>query len=699
MDSESVGTPGAAGGDQPAPAGNSEAGGPETPPHANTFDDSGGAAPSSLDSTHPDSQPGVSSCAQEASGSNNQMQSQGTEDNQHSLPLSPSYSRAVLGAPGLPDIILGLPHGGSCSSPSPVPVPASSPIRRSLRLQGLSPPRPPTQTLGAATTGWHTFLTPTILACLQEIVKGEKGDKKADIPTPETWQEALSGDQASEWLESMVKELNGLKAAGTFRGVPRKDAANVLTSKWVFKIKRRKDGTPLFKSRLVIGGHKQKFGIDFFDTFAPTAKHVTVRFLLHLAAVLGFHVRVLDVDQAFVHGELEETIHMEPPAGLQGINFSAGDEVWRLQKPLYGLKEAPRQWHAKLKAVLGQLGYTPAHGDSSLFIKQGEKGEWVLVYVDDMLLVSPSEDMLSNLKTQLEEHFHVKDLGVVTQYLGMQVTRDGDKKEFYLSQERYVHELLKRFGQEDCKLYSTPLQVNHTLSPAKEGDAQHPDRDRYPELIGGLMYLMVCTRPDIAHTVSVLSRYVAPGRHAAAHWDAALRLLGYLKGTAHYKLVLGGTGTQLTGYSDSSWADDKEDRKSSQGHCFTLGTGVISWKATRSFAVALSTCEAELYAACSAAQEAMWLAELLSLLGCPQDPAPILWCDNQSTVALTKDPMYTGRSKHIEARYYFIRELVQAGRLRTAHIPGVNNVADIFTKPLSHEDHARLTRLLGLREV
>lgn len=318
------------------------------------------------------------------------------------------------------------------------------------------------------------------------------------------------------------------------------------------------------------------------------------------------------------------------------------------------------------------------------------------MYVDDVLLISPSEELLDRLREQMGAHFPLKDLGAVSQYLGMQVTRDWDAQEIHLSQERYVQELLKRFGQEDCKVYSTPLQVNHTLCAAKPDDPQHPDQDKYPELIGGLMYLMVCTRPDIAHAVSVLSRYVAPGRHSSAHWNAGLRLLGYLKGTADYKLVLGGTSTQLTGYSDSSWADDKDDRRSSQGHCFTLGSGVVSWKATRSPAVALSTCEAELYAACAAAQEAVWLADLLNQLGYP---APMVWCDNQSTVALTKDPIYTGHSKHIEARCYFIRELVQANKLRTAHIAGVDNMADIFTKPLSPDDHSRLTHMLGLRRV
>ena len=214
------------------------------------------------------------------------------------------------------------------------------------------------------------------------------------------------------------------------------------------------------------------------------------------------------------------------------------------------------------------------------------------------------------------------------------------------------------------------------------------------------MYLMVCTRPDIAHAVSVLARYVAPGRHGTTHWKAALRLLGYLKQTMHHRLVLGGSKVQLTGltgHSDSSWADVREDRRSSQGHCFSLGSGVISWKAHKSPAVALSVCEAELYAMCAAAQEAIWLSTLLGLLGHAQSPPPLLLCDNQTTVALTKDAVFSGRSKHIEARYYFIRELVKDNKLRTAHIAGTENPADIFTKPLSHEDHSRLTAMLGLR--
>jgi hypothetical protein len=239
------------------------------------------------------------------------------------------------------------------------------------------------------------------------------------------------------------------------------------------------------------------------------------------------------------------------------------------------------------------------------------------------------------------------------------------------------------------------LQVNHGLGLPLADEQQLPEQHRFPELLGAIMYLMVCTRPDIAHAVSVLSRYIAPDRHGAAHWAAALRLLAYLKGTLAHCLVLGGTGTTLQGHSDSSCQDVQQDRRSSQGYCFDLGAGVISWRANRSPAIALSSCEAELYAGTAAAQECMWLGGLLRTLGYEQ-AAPTLYCDNESTIALTKNAEFSARSKHIEARYFFIRELVQAGKLTVRHISGKLNVADIFTKPLSREDHMRLTAALGV---
>jgi hypothetical protein len=530
---------------------------------------------------------------------------------------------------------------------------------------------------------------------MNTIANGESGDKRQEIPTPNSHKEALGGDDAENWLPSMVQEYEGLKATGTFEEVDRPQGRNVVGSRWQYRVKRRADGTPHFKSRLVAKGYSQKQGVDYTATFAPTPRLTTARVLLHLAAALCLLVHVMDVDQAFLHGDLEEEIYMEPPPGLGTVDTS---KVWRLRRPLYGLKQSPRQWHSKLKGVLLELGFQPVHGDPSLFLYKGEGSLWILVYVDDLLLLSNSTAQLDRFKAAILKHFPMKDLGEVSTYLGIQVTRDLGKQEIYLSQEKFVHEIVRKFGQEGAKEAATPLQVNHGLTLAQEGDLSVPEQDRYPELLGSMMYLMVCTRPDIAHALSVLSRFVAPGRHSGAHYKAALRLLGYLKGTAGHKLVLGGGKSTLVGHSDSSWADDQQDRKSSQGHCFSLGAGVVSWKAGRSPSVALSTCEAELYAATSAAQESLWLMDLLALLGHPQlSPSPTLWCDNQSTVILTRDPVFSGRSKHIEARYFFIKELVQRGRLHTAHIPGTLNVADIFTKPLAVDDHTRLVDLLGLR--
>ena len=238
--------------------------------------------------------------------------------------------------------------------------------------------------------------------------------------------------------------------------------------------------------------------------------------------------------------------------------------------------------------------------------------------------------------------------------------------------------------------------MNHGLTLPADGDEVVEGQERFPELVGSLMYLMVCTRPDLAHVLSVLGRFVGSGRHSGKHWKAALRVLGYAVHTKKLRLTLGGSKSVLEGFTDASWADNQDDRKSSQGYCFTLGKGVISWKGTRSPTVALSSCEAELYGGTSAAQELLWLKRLLQQLGCGTQ-RPVLWCDNQSTVAMTKDPIFSARSKHIEARYFFIRELVEGKEIKVSHIKGEDNPADVFTKPLSVDRHLRMVELLGLR--
>jgi len=297
----------------------------------------------------------------------------------------------------------------------------------------------------------------------------------------------------------------------------------------------------------------------------------------------------------------------------------------------------------------------------------------------------------------------------------MELTRDRAARTISLSQSFYINSVLKRFDMLGASPMPTPIDVDHGLVPAVNGlDPEHapkkakkvkspadktkspPPPRPFPELVGSLMYAMMCTRPDLAYAVSVLSRFVGPGRHAESHWRAALRVLRYLGGNSDYALTLGGlSASSLQGFSDSSWADVLPDRRSTQGYAFSFGSGLISWRCTRSSSIALSSAEAELYAATLAAQEARWLSYLLAEMGHPVASAT-LWCDNASTIHMCKAAAFHGRSKHIELRHFFIRDQVAAGFLLLRKIPSDLNLADIFTKPLPRLAHRGFTPYLGL---
>ena len=502
----------------------------------------------------------------------------------------------------------------------------------------------------------------------------------------------MSGAYGAQWLRGIQAELDAFDKTGAFKLVPRPtDGSNVVKGKWVFRLKAQAAGLPpKFKARYVAKGFSQKEGIDFFQTYAPTAKLVTFRTLLHIAAVQDMHIHQMDVSTAFLQGDLKERIYLEAPEG----SSTDPNLVWELQRPVYGLKQAPREWHAKLKAELQDMGFQPSASDPSLFIRSSSPGFFILVYVDDLTLAAHNLDELAAFKKELQSRFDMKDLGELTHYLGMDITRDREARTIILSQAPYIEGVLERFGMEDSAPVHTPMLERHGLSAPAAPPTYSSDQP-YPELIGSLMYAMTCTRPDLAYPLSVLSRYVAPGRHTEEHWCAAKRLLRYLKQTKDLGLTLGGQHIQLQGYSDSSWADSQEDRRSSQGYGFHLGSGLISWRSTRSSSVALSSCEAELYAGTMAAQECIWLCKLLTELGHPQ-PTPTLWCDNQSTIALTENPVFHSRTKHIELRYFFIRDCVQEGKLVAKYMSSADNLADIFIKSLRKDQHSKLLYKMGL---
>ncbi|CAI7762360.1 unnamed protein product [Closterium sp. NIES-53] len=406
------------------------------------------------------------------------------------------------------------------------------------------------------------------------------------------------------------------------------------------------------------------------------------RVLLHVADQRDYELHSLDFSTAFLQGSLHEEIWLRRPPGFIG-SIPAGTQ-WSLRQPVYSLRQAPREWHDTLRTTLASLGFAPSTADPSLFLRTDNTLQpfYVLVYVDDLVFATADTEALAHVKSELQKRHTCTDLGELTSYLGLRITRHGAQRTITLTQSHMVQQVLQRFGFTYSSPQSTPLPTGHSLSAPPSDESVEPSGP-YPELVGCLMYLMTCTRPDLAYPLSLLARDVAPGRHRKVHWDAAKRVLRYLCSTSGMGLVLGGRArVVLTGHADASWVDDLATQRSSQGYTFSLGSGSVSWRSTRSSSVLSSSCEAEIYAGAMAAQELRWLTYLLTDLGeVPRSP-PVLYVDNKAMLALCQEHRLEHRTKHIALRYFLARELQQRGQLRLAYVASQANTADVFTKAL-----------------
>ncbi|CAI7854226.1 unnamed protein product [Closterium sp. NIES-54] len=421
---------------------------------------------------------------------------------------------------------------------------------------------------------------------------------------------------------------------------------------WIFRVKRPPGSLPVFKACYIARGFSQREGVDFFHTFSPTPKMTTLWVLLHVAAQRKYEPHSLDFSTAFLQGSLHEAIWLPRPRGFTG-SFPEGTQ-WSLRRPVYGLRQAPREWHDILRTTLAALGFAPSTPDPSLFLRTDTSLPpfYVLVYVDDLVFATADTEALALV--------------------------------------------LQRFEFTWSSPQPTLLSIGHSLSAPPSDKSVEPSGP-YPELVGCLMYLITCTRPDLAYPLSLLACYMAPGRHRNMHWDAAKRVLHYLCITSSMGLVLGGPGTVfLTGHSDASWVDDQTTHRSTEGYSFSLGTGYVSWRSTRSSSVLSSSCEAEIYAGAMAAQELPWLTYLLTNLGeQPRSPL-VLYVDNKTMIVLCQDQRLENITKHIALRDFLTRELQQRGQLCLAYVATRANTADVFTKALGSSDHQRFCTALGL---
>jgi hypothetical protein len=441
----------------------------------------------------------------------------------------------------------------------------------------------------------------------------------------------------------------------------------------------------------VAKGYSQKYGVDYTEVFAPVARMDTVRMIIALAAHKNWMISQLDVKSAFLHGELSEDVYVEQPRGYE----KKGSEhlVYKLHKALYGLKQAPRAWFSRIEAHFIGEGFQRCESEQTLFTRRTHEGRIIIVsiYVDDLIFTGNDEVMLSDFKNSMLREFDMTDLGKMRFFLGIEVLQKSDG--IYICQRKYALEVLRRFGMMESNSVGSPIVPGFKIS--RNEDENTVDETYYKQLVGSLMYL-TATRPDMMFVL--ISRYMT--RPMEIHLQAAKRALRYLKGIVNYGIHYkrGGEG-ELLAFTDSDYAGDMEDRKSTSGYVFLMGSSVVSWCSKKQPIVTLSTTEAEFVAAAVCACQGVWMKRILKELGHSDEGCTTIMCDNSSTIKLSKNPVMHGRSKHIDVRFHFLRNLTKEGTVELIHCGSQDQIADIMTKPLKLEVFQKLRKLLGVCEI
>ncbi|KAJ9545029.1 hypothetical protein OSB04_024736 [Centaurea solstitialis] len=518
-----------------------------------------------------------------------------------------------------------------------------------------------------------------------------------DLNEPTSYGEAVSGSESEQWQEAMKAEMQSMYDNQVWELTDLPQHCRAVGRKWVFKKKTDMDGNVhTFKARLVAKGFTQTHGIDYDETFSPVAMLKSIRILMAISAYFNYEIWQMDVKTAFLNGKLTEEVYMEQPEGFEDPKNP--NKVCKLLKSIYGLKQASQSWNLHFDERIKEFGFTKSEFEPCVYTKfSGSIVTFLVLYVDDILLIENDVPTLQSVKSWLSKCFQMKDLGEAAYILGIKIYRNRSKRLIGLSQSTYIDKILKKFRMDESKKGFIPMQYGIVLSktqcPVSSQDQDKMKSVPYASAIGSIMYAMLCTRPNVAYSVSVTSRYQQnPGE---PHWVAVKNILKYLRRTKEMFLVFGGSEDEIsvTGYSDASFQTDRDDFRSQSGYVFTLNGGVISWKSSKQDTIADSTTEAEYIAASDAAKEAVWLRNFLSDLRVVASISrPIdIFCDNSGAVAQAKEPREHHKSRHVLRKYHLIREIIGRGDVRICKIPTEENVADPLTKPLArvkHEAHA-----------
>ncbi|GKD03878.1 ribonuclease H-like domain-containing protein [Tanacetum coccineum] len=419
------------------------------------------------------------------------------------------------------------------------------------------------------------------------------------------------------WCNAMYDEYNALVKNGTWILVPRPSDVNLVRSMWLFKHKFHADGTlSRYKARLVANGSNQQHGVDFDETFSPVVKPATIRTVLSLAVSRQWPIHQLDVKNAFLNGDLSETVYMHQPPGFVDSRY-------------------------------------PNHGSQVAYL---------LIYVDDIILTASSPVLLQQIVDSLHKEFDMTDLGALNYFLGISVVRHPTG--LFLSQKKYARQLLERAHMVNCNPSRTPIDTDSKLGP---DGVPVQDPTLYRSLAGGLQYLTF-TRPDLSYAVQQVCLYMHDPREP--HFAALKRIMRYVQGTLELGLQLYASATtSLVGYTDADWAGCPSTRRSTSGYCVFLGDNLLSWSAKRQHTISRSSAEAEYRGVANVVAETAWIRNLLRELHSPLLTATLVYCDNVSAVYMSANPVQHQRTKHIEIDIHFVRDMVKAGHVRVLHVP------------------------------
>jgi len=545
---------------------------------------------------------------------------------------------------------------------------------------------------------------------------------------PITLTEALH-EEPERWKYAVADELKSHMDNGTWTRATLPIGKKALSTKWVFKFKTNADGSRRYKARLVVRGFEQREGIDFEETFAPVAKFPTVRIMFALAAHFDWDIEQMDVKTAFLYPEIDEEVYIKMPEGYR--LFYPDDEnaegVARLCKTLYGLRQSPNAWFKVLDRLFRSKGFSRSNEDPCLYISENLI---ILIFVDDIVFFAKDKEAIRVAKGWLSDAFKMVDLGELKLFLGMQITRDRSRKILFVSQERYISKVLERCKMENCHGCKTPMDTKLVLTKPENNEIV--GTVEYQSLVGSIMYAMLGTRPDLAYTVSTLSKFNSCP--AVMHHAAAKRALRYLQGTKDYGLLYcggqdGSTFPEPICYTDSDWAGDTENRKSTGGYVFLIGGTAVSWKTKKQTTISLSSTEAEYIALSEATKEAMWMKRLLreietrvvpkaevDLAKYHEEEIERQWkpwrddgweevdsananddlvtsrpqkilADNQGCIKLAENILGGSRAKHIEIRYHYVRDMLERGEIEILYEPTSTMTADVLTKALPKDRH------------